>query len=92
MTAEVSILLKKDTAESAYLVPVSALAPSKNANEGFAFIYQPATQTIRRSRVKIRGATDNLAHVYEGVKAGDVLAVAGVIFLSDGQKVKLLNP
>jgi RND family efflux transporter MFP subunit len=92
MTAEVSILLTKDTSKSTYLVPVAAIAPSKNANEGFAFIYEPTTQTVRRSRVKVRGATDNLAHVYEGVKVGDVLAVAGVIFLSDGLKVKLLTP
>jgi len=28
----------------------------------------------------------------EGVKPGDVIAIAGVNFLVDGQKVKLLNP
>lgn len=92
MTAEVSVLLKQDTPTSAYLVPLAAIAPSKTPNEGFVFVFDSKTKTVRRSAIKIRGTTDNLAHVYDGVKAGDVLAAAGVVFLSDGQKVKLMKP
>ena len=92
MTAEVSILLKEDAQGSAYLVPLAAIAPGDKSREGYVFIYDPATQAVRRSLVKARGVTDNLAHVYEGVKAGDIIAVAGVSFLTDGQKVKLMKP
>jgi hypothetical protein len=30
--------------------------------------------------------------IQEGVQAGDVIAVAGVTFLTDGQRVKLMQP
>ncbi len=39
-----------------------------------------------------QGGMDDMVAVHEGVKAGDVIAVAGVSFLTDGQKVKLMAP
>ena len=46
---------------------------------------------MKKTLIKAKGAADNLTHVYEGVTAGDILAVAGVSFLKDGQKVKLMQ-
>ena len=91
MTAEVALLLKEDGVESAYLVPLAAIAPADKPGEGYVFIYDETTQTVKRNLIKGRGVTDNLIHVHEGVKAGDILAAAGVSFLSDGQKVKLMQ-
>jgi len=34
---------------------------------------------------------DKKAIVYEGLAAGDIIAVAGVSFLADGLKVKLME-
>jgi multidrug efflux pump subunit AcrA (membrane-fusion protein) len=34
---------------------------------------------------------DNNVAVKEGVKPGDIIVVAGVSFLEDGQKVKLME-
>ncbi|MGI9511574.1 MAG: efflux RND transporter periplasmic adaptor subunit [Anderseniella sp.] len=91
MTAEATILLKEEGTESGFLVPLAAIAAADQAGQGYAFIYDPATQTVKKSLVKAKGATDNFVHVYEGIKAGDIVAVAGVTFLSDGQKVKLMQ-
>ena len=92
MTVEVSILLKVDAETAAYLIPFAALAPAEKTREGFVFVYDPKTQVVRRTLVKARGATNNMVQIYEGINAGDVIAVAGVSFLTDGQKVKLMNP
>ncbi len=92
MTAQVSIVLESERVETAYLLPLAAIAPGTETGQGFVFIFDPDTSTVRKSLVRARGATDNMIAVHEGVKAGDVIAVAGVSFLTDGQKVKLLAP
>ena len=91
MTAEATILLKQDGTESAYLVPLAAVAPADKPGQGYVFIYDATTQTVKKNLIKGKGVSDNLVHVYEGVKAGDIVAAAGVTFLNDGQKVKLMQ-
>ena len=92
MTAEVSILLKEDTETDAYLIPFASLAPAEKTREGYVFVFDPKNRIVRKTLVKARGATNNMIHIFEGIKAGDVIAVAGVSFLTDGQKVKLMEP
>jgi RND family efflux transporter MFP subunit len=91
MTAEATLLLKQEGTKSAYLVPLAAVAPADKPSQGYVFIYDATTQTVKKNLVKARGVSDNLVHVYEGVKAGDIVAAAGVSFLNDGQKVKLMQ-
>jgi RND family efflux transporter MFP subunit len=91
MTAEAAILLKESGSESSFLVPLSAVAPADLPGEGYAFIYDEATQTVKKKLVKGKGAADNFVYIYEGIEAGDIVAAAGVTFLNDGQKVKLMQ-
>ncbi len=91
MTTEVSILLKQEGTASAYLVPLAAIAPADQPGQGYVFVFDAGTRTVKKILIKGKGATDNFAHVFEGVKAGDVVAAAGVTFLNDGQKVKLMR-
>jgi RND family efflux transporter MFP subunit len=91
MTAEAILLLKQEGTKSAYLVPLAAVAPADKSGQGYVFIFDPKTQKVKKSPIKGKGATDNFVHVYEGVKAGDIVAAAGVTFLNDGQKVKLMR-
>ena len=46
---------------------------------------------MRKTRVRARDVRENLVIIREGLKAGDIIAVAGVSFLYDGQKVKLMR-
>ena len=91
MTAEATILLAQEDAGSGFLVPLSAIAPGESSGQGYAFVYDPKTQTVKKTLVKGQGAIDNFVNVVEGIKSGDVVAVAGVTFLTDGQKVKLMQ-
>ena len=54
------------------------------------FVYQPDTSTVKQTSVQMRGVRDNMIIVTEGLAPGDVVAVAGTSFLSDGMKVKLM--
>jgi RND family efflux transporter MFP subunit len=95
MTADVTLpLASSDAQETAYLVPITALAPADGPEQGYVFVYDAASSTVQRKPVRIRPGvgTDALVPIQEGVQAGDVIAVAGVTFLTDGQRVKLMQP
>jgi RND family efflux transporter MFP subunit len=91
MTAEVTLVLGGSAVESSYFIPLSAIAPSDRAGEGFVFVYDPATSTVRRTLVRSAGPLASNMVAVSGVNVGDVLAAAGVNFLVDGQRVRLMD-
>jgi RND family efflux transporter MFP subunit len=54
------------------------------------FVYDPDTSTVKVREVMVAGVRDNSLLIVEGLSAGERVASAGVSFLRDGQKVKLL--
>jgi len=91
MTARVTFLLAGSDEKAAYMVPVSAFAHSGDTTKGYVFVYDPKTSTVKRTPVESKTVRDNSAVLSDGVKSGDIIVVAGVSFLEDGQKVKLLE-
>jgi len=91
MSAQVTVLLRNDSRTTGYFVPIAAIAPAPGQKQGsgYVFVYQPASKTVKKVLVRGVGVQENLIAI-EGVKPGDVIAVAGVNFLVDGQKVKLM--
>ncbi|NNK79810.1 MAG: efflux RND transporter periplasmic adaptor subunit, partial [Litoreibacter sp.] len=47
--------------------------------------------TVTRRTVTVGGVQQNSIIVLEGLEPGDIIASAGVSFLREGQKVKLLD-
>lgn len=93
MTAEVTFQISEADQQRAFLVPVSAMRPGQEANRGYVFVFDPATSTVSKTSVRGLGAVEgNRLMVTEGLQGGEIVAVAGVSFLEDGQKVKLLDP
>ena len=90
MTAEATFDLQAADVADGYPIPGQAVEPTTEANRGFVFVYQPDTSTVKRTPVQWRGVRNNMIVVSEGVSPGDIVAVAGVSFLSDGMKVKLM--
>ena len=91
MTAEANFFIKDKDRKPGYLVPFQALLPATEANRGFAFVYDPETSTVKKTPVRARGTEQKKAIVDEGLAEGDIIAVAGVSFLADGMKVKLMK-
>ena len=73
------------------IVPIAAiLVGSQETN--FVFIYDPTSSTVKKTQVTVINLRDNdLLLEPHNLKAGDIIATAGVPFLSDGQKVKLMK-
>ncbi len=90
MTAELSLVFPRDNQEPTYLVPVQALAPGVDKDSWSIFLFDPNTSTVRRTAVEGKGIVGNQAIVTKGVSRGDIVVIAGVSFLRDGQKVKLV--
>lgn len=91
MTAEVNFIVKKENRKPGYMVPLQALLPAPEANQGYAFVYDPKTSTVKKTPVRFIGTKHKKVIVDEGLAAGDIIAVAGVSFLADGLKVKLMK-
>jgi len=92
MTAEATLTIADENQAPGYLVPLQAILPAPEANQGFAFVYDPQTSTVKKTPVRFRGLVEKKAVAYEGLEPGDVIAVAGVSFLADGMTVKLIQP
>jgi hypothetical protein len=78
---------------SGFLVPLSVLVPEVGKvlqNTGTVFRYDDESSTVRKRIIAVGGVRDNRLVITEGIAAGDLLASAGVSYLSDGQKVNLL--
>ena len=93
MSVEVAIQEPLIGVASGFLLPLSVIAPEAGkALEGAAtvFVYNGASSTVNKRKVTVGGVRDNRLIVTEGLGAGDIVAAAGVSYLSDGQKVKLL--
>lgn len=91
MTAEVTLTVARDAVEASYFVPLSAIAPGEQTGEGFLFIYDPTSSTVRRSAVRATGPLASNMVAVTGVAVGDIIATAGVNFLLDGQRVTLME-
>lgn len=91
MTAEVSFRLHNERRVTGYFIPITAIAPApdKPSGHGYVFVFQSKTSTVKKTTVKALSASENMIAV-RGLKAGDIIAIAGVNFLVDKQKVKLM--
>ncbi len=92
MSAEVTVTLADEAGETGYLVPLSAVTPGEAPEQGFVFVYDPASGTVRRTPVKPTVTLASNMVAVTGVAAGDIVATAGANFLVDGQAVELMTP
>jgi RND family efflux transporter MFP subunit len=87
MTASVSIRVDEEAAPM--VVPLTAVTESDGAT--VVFVIDPMNQVVRKTPVVLGGSTDGGVKIAGGLQAGDTVATAGVQFLSDGMRVKLLS-
>jgi RND family efflux transporter MFP subunit len=72
-------------------VPIAAILMGAE-KATFVFIYDEKSTTVKKTQIKDLFLRDNDVIVKPGtLKAGDIIATAGVQFLTDGQKVNLMK-
>ena len=91
MTATVSMTYRRASILGGrILVPVSAIYKDDAHSEQVAWVIGE-DQVVSRRVVKVGAATGNQLEILDGLRPGDRVAVAGVIFLRDGMKVRDLG-
>jgi multidrug efflux system membrane fusion protein len=96
MTAEVRFSYARFVGDvptvDGFMIPLSAVLPE--GDRGFSvFVFDPDTSTVRHQPVTTAGVRDNDIVVRSGLSERDIIAIAGVSFLRDGQSVTLMqNP
>jgi RND family efflux transporter MFP subunit len=94
MSVEVTIEEPLIGGGSGFLLPLSVLAPEGGKelqSTAIIFLYDAPSATVKKHKVTVGGVRDNHLVVTDGVGVGDIVASAGVSYLVDGQKVKLLQ-
>lgn len=93
MTANVQFRYERQAgAVSKIMIPLRSILPGSKPMEGYVFVYDVEQKTLRKTQVNIIDLNSNYLEVVSGLKEGDLIAVAGVAFLADGQRVSIFNP
>ena len=71
-------------------VPFTALRAGIN-QKTYVFVYDPKSQVVNQRQVQTENVLNNIAFISSGLKKDEIIAIAGVAFLRDGQKVTLLD-
>jgi RND family efflux transporter MFP subunit len=93
MSVEVAIEEPLIGGGNGFLLPLSVLIPEggKDLQRVVTiFLYDKDSSTVKKRQITVGGVRDNYLVVTDGVGVGDLVASAGVSYLVDGQKVKLL--
>lgn len=91
MAVEVAVPFPGGNGIRGYLVPLVAIAPGDESARGYVFKFDEASGAVRKTPITGIKGRENFIEITDGVAAGDIVAAAGVSFLRDGQKVKLLG-
>ena len=89
MTAQVFFTFEQKETEG-ILIPNSAIGVGIG-EENYIYVYNPDASTLSKMTVEPFNITNNDVYVKAPLKDGDIVVTAGVSYLSDGQKVKLLE-
>jgi RND family efflux transporter MFP subunit len=71
-------------------VPLTALSAGLK-QKVYVFVYDKDIEKLRRTEVQTENVLNNEVFISSGLKAGDIIATAGIAFLRDGQQVTLLD-
>ena len=91
MSAEVTFRIQQNVGEETYAVPVGAVLTSGEAKKGYVFAFNKRNSTVDRRNISVVNVRDNDLIITGEVKAGDIIATAGVTFLHDKMKVRISN-
>lgn len=72
-------------------VPVTAVYSSEATEQSFVWVIDETTMTVARRPVTVDSLSDTGVTISEGLQPGEWIATAGVHYLKEGQKVRILD-
>lgn len=89
MSGVANFSIKQNDKEDLYMVPMSSLFTSSDGGASFIWKFDNNTQTVTKVEVEKVKLTEKGVTI-KGVRDGDLIVSAGVNYLKEGQKVRLL--
>jgi RND family efflux transporter MFP subunit len=90
MTAAVDVSLGDPDSDQSFLVPVDAVFAGPE-NNSFVWVIDPDQLTVHKTEVELGDMAGDSVVVNGGLEKGDRVVTAGVGFLHDGQKIRLMS-
>lgn len=90
MSAEATFYFDAAEKGKAFSIPVGALKPDLKAKSATVFVYDKKEEVVRSRPVQVVGIEDNRPQIVGDLKAGEIIATAGVGHMYDGMKVRLM--
>ena len=87
MTATVALRIEHDTPP--VVVPITALTDS--STDPAVFVVDQVNKVVRRTIVALSGTAEDGVRIASGLSAGDMVVTAGVQFLRDGMRIRLMD-
>ncbi|GJM03051.1 MAG: hemolysin secretion protein D [Rhodomicrobium sp.] len=91
MSVEVTFKFAQAYKGTAFFVPTAAILPTEVEGQVHLFVYNAEAGMVEKRSAQVVNIRDNNVMIAGDVKAGDIIAVAGVSFLVDKMKVNLLE-
>ncbi|WP_288107733.1 efflux RND transporter periplasmic adaptor subunit [Limnobacter sp.] len=79
-----NVIFQRAQSDSAFKLPGTALVADEKG--AWAWVFDPESKTVHRRAVKPFGVTESSFLVKDGLKAGDLVVIAGTHVLNEGQK------
>lgn len=73
-------------------VPSTTLFSEELGNTSFVWVYDSATETVHKRNVSVARISESGADISAGLTQGERVVTAGVHFLKEGQRVRLISP
>ncbi|BDQ34048.1 efflux RND transporter periplasmic adaptor subunit [Pseudodesulfovibrio portus] len=89
MTAEIVGSLSPDQTQNAVVIPFSSVT-GDDGGDKYVWVLDKEN-TVSRREIEVGRIVNDMFRVENGVAVGDVIVTAGVNYLREGQKVKILN-
>ncbi|MCG3730615.1 efflux RND transporter periplasmic adaptor subunit [Vibrio cincinnatiensis] len=89
MFARANIILPKLTDQ--VTLPQTAITFTLYGNNAFVVTEQDGVKRVEQRVVKVGERTKDIAHILEGINAGDVVVTSGQVRLSNGVKVRIVE-
>ena len=77
--------------ETGMEIPVAAVFSKDDINKTYVWVFDESSSTVKKREVKTEGLAVHGVRIKEGLSSGEWVVVAGVHYLREGQKVKLLQ-
>ena len=73
-------------------VPVTSVFTDESSGDSFVWVIDESNLTVSKRRVEVDQLGDHGVRIISGLEEDELIASAGVNYLFEGQKVKLLQP